>query len=138
MENIDLKKFLRLFMVASALLVTGCVNTVEEEPVAIEHSEEVEQVEQIEVYISLKDVDDEMYINERIEVEEGSTLSEVMEENFNTVIEDGFLVSIDEFENDPSNNIFIVYDINDEMGIEPVEDLVLQDGDKVLWKRMEF
>lgn len=135
MENIDLKKFLRLFMVASALLVTGCVNTVEEEPVAIEHSEEVEQ---IEVHILLKDVDDEMYINERIEVEERSTLSEVMEENFNTVIEDGFLVSIDEFENDPSNNIFIVYDINGEMGIEPVEDLILQDGDKVLWKRMEF
>ncbi len=135
MENINLKKFLRLFMVASALLVTGCVNTVEEEPVAIEHSEEVEQ---IEVHILLKDVDDEMYINERIEVEEGSTLSEVMEENFNAVIEDGFLVSIGEFENDPSNNIFIVYDINDEMGIEPVEDLILQDGDKVLWKRMEF
>ena len=130
-----MKKFLRLFMVASALLVTGCVNTVEEEPVAIEHSEEVEK---IEVRILLKDVDDEMYINERIEVEEGSTLSEIMEENFNTVIEDGFLVSIDEFENDPSSNIFIVYDINDEMGIEPVEDLVLQDGDKVLWKRMEF
>ena len=135
MGNIDLKKFLRLFMVASALLVTGCVNTVEEEPVAIEHSEDVEQ---IEVRILLKDVDDEMYINERIEVEEGSTLSEVMEENFNAVIEDGFLVSIGEFENDPSNNIFIVYDINDEMGIEPVEDLILQDGDKVLWKRMEF
>lgn len=130
-----MKKFLRLFMVASALLVTGCVNTVEEEPVAIEHSEDVEQ---IEVRILLKDVDDEMYINERIEVEEGSTLSEVMEENFNAVIEDGFLVSIGEFENDPSNNIFIVYDINDEMGIEPVEDLILQDGDKVLWKRMEF
>lgn len=130
-----MKKFLRLFMVASALLVTGCVNTVEEEPVAIEHSEDVEQ---IEVRILLKDVDDEMYINERIEVEEGSTLSEVMEENFNAVIEDGFLVSIGEFENDPSNNIFIVYDINDEMGIEPVEDLILQDGDKVLWKRMKF
>ena len=130
-----MKKFLSLFMVASALLVTGCVNTVEEEPVAIEHSEEVEQ---IEVHILLKDVDNEMYINERIEVEEGSTLSEVMEESFNTVIEDGFLVSIGEFENDPSNNIFIVYDINDEMGIEPVEDLILQDGDKVLWKRMEF
>lgn len=130
-----MKKFLRLFMVVSALLVTGCVNTVEEEPVAIEHSEEVEQ---IEVHILLKDVDGEMYINERIEVEEGSTLSEIMEENFNTVIEDGFLVSIDEFENDPSNNIFIVYDINDEMGTEPVEDLILQDGDKVLWKRMEF
>lgn len=130
-----MKKFLRLFMVASVLLVTGCVNTVEEEPVAIEHSEEVEQ---IEVRILLKDVDDEMYINERIEVKEGSTLSEVMEENFNTIIEDGFLVSIDEFENDPSNNIFIVYDINNEMGTEPVEDLILQDGDKVLWKRMEF
>ena len=130
-----MKKFLSLFMVASALLATGCANTVEEEPVAIEHSEEVEQ---IEVRILLKDVDDEMYINERIEVEEGSTLSEVMEENFNTVIEDGFLVSIDEFENDPSNNIFIVYDINNEMGTEPVEDLILQDGDKVLWKRMEF
>lgn len=122
-------------MVASALLVTGCVNTIEEETVAIEHSEEVEQ---IEVHILLKDVDDEVYINERIEVEEGITLSDIMEENFNTVIEDGFLVSIDEFENDPSNNIFIVYDINDEMGIEPVEDLILQDGDKVLWKRMEF
>ena len=130
-----MKKFLRLFMVASALFVTGCVNAVEEEPVVIEHSEEVEQ---IEVHILLKDVDNEMYINERIEVEEGSTLSEVMEENFNTVIEDGFLESIDEFENDPSNNIFIVYDINNEMGIEPVEDLILQDGDKVLWKRMEF
>ena len=135
MGNIDLKKFLRLFMVASALLVTGCVNTVEEEPVAIEHSEDVEQ---IEVHILLKDVDDEMYINERIEAEEGSALSEIMEENFNAVIEDGFLVSIGEFENDPSNNIFIVYDINGEMGIEPVEDLILQDGDKVLWKRMEF
>lgn len=130
-----MKKFLRLFMVASALFVTGCVNTIEEEPVAIEQSEEVEQ---IEVRILLKDVNDEMYINERIEVEEGSTLSEVMEENFNTVIEDGFLESIDEFENDPSNNIFIVYDINDEMGMEPVEDLILQDGDTVLWKRMEF
>ena len=135
MEIIDLKKFLSLFMVASALLATGCVNTVEEEPVAVEHSEEVEQ---IEVRILLKDVDNEMYINERIEVEEGSTLSEVMEENFDTVIEDGFLVSVGEFENDPSNNIFIVYDINGEMGIEPVEDLILQDGDKVLWKRMEF
>lgn len=138
MESIDLKKFLRLFMVASALLATGCVNTVEEEPVTIEHSEEVEQVEQVEVHILLKDVDDEMYINERIEVEEGSTLSEIMEENFDIIVEDGFLVSIDEFENDPSNNIFIVYDINGEMGIEPVEDLILQDGDKVLWKRMEF
>ena len=122
-------------MVASALLVTGCVNTVEEEPVAIEQSEEVEQ---IEVSILLKDVDNEVYINERIEAEEGSTLSEVMEESFTTVIEDGFLVSIGEFENDPSNDIFIVYDINDEMGTEPVEDLILQDGDEVLWKRMEF
>lgn len=122
-------------MVASALLATGCVNTVEEEPVAIVHSQEVEQ---IEVLILLKDVDNEIYINERIKVEEGSTLSETMEENFDTVIEDGFLVSIDEFENDPSSNIFIVYDINDEMGTEPVEDLILQDGDKVLWKRMEF
>lgn len=130
-----MKKLLSLFVVISSLLVTGCDNTVEDEPVAIEQSEEVEQ---IEVRILLKDVDNEMYINERIEVEEGSTLSEVMEENFNTVIEDGFLESIDEFENDPSNDIFIVYDINGEMGIEPVEDLILQDGDKVLWKRMEF
>ena len=130
-----MKKFLSIFMVVSALLVTGCANTAEEEPIAIEQSEEVEQ---IEVRILLKDVDDEMYISERIEVEEGSTLSEVMEENLNTVIEDGFLVSIDEFENDPSNDIFIVYDINDEMGTEPVEDLILKDGDKVLWKRAEF
>ena len=119
----------------SSLLVTGCDNTVEDEPVAIEQSEEVEQ---IEVRILLKDVDNEVYINERIEVEEGKTLAEVMDDNLETVIEDGFLLSIGEFENDPSNNIFIVYDINDEMGIEPVEELILQDGDKILWKRMEF
>ena len=130
-----MKKLLSLFVVVSSLLVTGCDNAVEDEPVAIEQSEEVEQ---IEVRILLKDVDNEVYINERIEVEEGKTLAEAMYDNFDTAIEDGFLVSIDGFENDPSNNIFVVYDINGEMGIEPVEELILQDGDKILWKRMEF
>lgn len=97
-----------------------------------------QEVEDQNVLILLKGIDEEIHINERIEIEEGQTLEEVMIENFDTVIEDGFVVSINEFGGNEKENTFIVYDINGEMGVKPVSDLILEDGDEIIWKVMEF
>ncbi|MER2063330.1 MAG: DUF4430 domain-containing protein [Alkalibacterium sp.] len=84
-------------------------------------------------------VDEEEVSNESIEVEEGTTLMTMMEENYEMEVSDeGFVEAIEGYEQDPTDSLFWIFEVNEEMIEESAEDFVPEDGDIVLWELMAF
>lgn len=83
--------------------------------------------------------DEEEVANESFEVDDGTTLMEIMEDNFEmSVSDEGFVEAIEGYEQDPEESLFWVFEVNDEMVEESAEDFVPEDGDIVMWELMAF
>jgi len=85
--------------------------------------------------------EEEEVANESFEVENDTTLMEIMEDNFEmSVSDEGFVEAIEGYEQEPEANpsLFWVFEANDEMVEESAEDFVPEDGDVVMWNLMAF
>lgn len=83
--------------------------------------------------------DEEEVANESFEVEDDTTLMEIMEDNFEMIVSDeGFVEAIEGYEQDPDEGLYWVFEANDEMVEESAEDFVPEDGDIVIWNLMAF
>lgn len=134
---------MKKLLLLSTLLLVGCGQTTNETadvsvPVTIESSSEVE-VQELLVSISVT-VDGEV-IEEgdvEVEVEEGQNLLEVMKENFDIEEADGFISSINGYEQDDAEGKYWLYDVNGEMAEVGAADFELSDGDQIEWKLEAF
>lgn len=130
-----MKKFLLSLLAAFTLALTGCAsgenntnsNSSTEAPV------EEKQQEQLETTIKLTK-DEEEVINEKtLEFEEGESLMEVMERNFELTLDDTkeFIVGIDGVESDTANSYFWTYKVNEEEIMVGAKEYVLKADDVV-------
>lgn len=82
---------------------------------------------------------DEEVARETIGIASEDTLMEVMEAHFEMgLADDGFIESIEGIEQNPSENLFWVFEVNDEMVIVSAEEFVPEDQDIVTWELMAF
>jgi len=83
--------------------------------------------------------EEEEVANESFEVENDTTLMEIMEDNFEmSVSDEGFVEAIEGYEQNPDEGLYWVFEANDEMVEESAEDFVPEDGDVVMWNLMAF
>jgi hypothetical protein len=86
------------------------------------------------------DVDDDLYNvdedawEQRVEVEEGTTLLELMQELYDIEEEGGMITSIEGAAQDESRNAFWTFEVNDEQSSVGAGEYVLQNNDQIDWE----
>ena len=68
-----------------------------------------------------------------VDVAEGTTLMEVMEENFEVEAPDGFIESIDGVAQDQAQGYYWTFTINGDWGESGAAETILEDGDEVVF-----
>lgn len=136
-----MKKML-LALLTTGFLITGCDEFNESESESPVETEQVEQVEESEDMIEVSFVileDGEEVSEQELQLDEDTTLMQAMEENFEMgMTDEGFIESIDGLSQNPEENKWWVYEVNNEMVSESAEDFVLSDGDLVDWELTTF
>lgn len=132
-----------LLLLSSTLLLAACGQTTTEvvESPATETVERVESDQSQEVVINVTvSVDGEVIDDgeKEIEVEEGQKLLELMEANFEVEQTDGFISSINGYEQDEDSGKYWLYDVNGKMAEVGAQELELSDGDHIEWKLEAF
>lgn len=150
-----LKKKYLLVPLMSTVLLAACGNDGQtEEPVGEpeeelaetpaemeeEAAESVEDVEggeteeitaQVAVFV---EGEEQVDLTQSFEVFEGTVLSEIMIENYEVVEENGFVESLEGFEQNPEEDMYWMYYVNGEAADVGMNDYVLQDNDEVEWR----
>jgi len=70
---------------------------------------------------------------QEVEVEEGTTLLEAMQENYDVEEEEGFISSIEGYAQNNDEEKWWLFDVNGEMATAGAADTVLNDGDEIVW-----
>lgn len=120
-------------------LLTAC--GVNESPTAVAQPEvdEVEEVETQELTATFNIIVDEESIEEKeVDFAEGDTVMDVLDTNFTTDETDGFLESIEGYDQDQDNSLFWMYDVNGEEAAVGADEYELEDGDTVEWVLTQF
>lgn len=96
--------------------------------------------EQIQVTITLLDeVNDSTIAEDEIIANKGEVLQDVLEENYEVEVQQGgFITSIEGHAQNESENIYWVFEVNEEMVNESASSYELQDEDHVVFKLMQF
>lgn len=130
-----MKKFLLTLLAAFILALTGCAsggnntnsNSSTEAPV------EEKQQDQLETTIKLTKDGEDIISEKTLEFEEGESLMEVMERNFELTLDDTkeFIVGIDGVESDTASSYFWTYKVNEEEIMVGAKEYVLKADDVV-------
>lgn len=132
------KKYAWLGLAATLVVGLGaCTKDTEELAKEDERSDLVETSDNGEaltynVTVTIKD-DSKEVIEKEVPIEEDKVLMDVMKENFEIKESKGFIESIDGLEQDPKEGKYWTYKVNGEMPMKGADELVLEDGDKVVW-----
>lgn len=127
----------------------NAVDETEDENVEVEENNDTEDTEDTEeetdeseelmtVYVEF-DINDELYTVEEgeldgeFEVEEGSTVLEVMQENFTIEDDGGFITAIEGYEQVEDSGAYWMYEVNEEQPTVGAEDYELEENDEILW-----
>lgn len=70
---------------------------------------------------------------EKVKVEDGKNLYDVMKENFTIEDDKGMITSINNKKQNKSENKYWMFDINKEPAMKGVKDIQLKDGDVITW-----
>ena len=91
-----------------------------------------------EVQILILTADEEI-ANEMVGAPSNETLMEIMEHNFDvSVSEEGFVESIEGVEQNPDDNEYWVFEVNNEMVTVSAEEFIPKDTDLITWELMAF
>lgn len=141
-----MKKSLLLF--SSVFILAACANTtqeaesVEEVATSVEStqasSEADADADALAVTINLSVPGEDFESSKEITIEEGAMLLDIMQENFNVVDEDGFITSIEGYEQDPDAGLYWLFDVNGEMAEVGAAELELKADDIVDWSLAPF
>ncbi len=138
------KKFMSrlLSLLFSGVLLAGCGNQVADTP---NETEEVE-TENVEVVTEEKTVTVEVYAEEELlegsdkelSVEEDADLMQIMEENYDIEEQDGFMETIEGYEQDSDDGLFWMYYVNNEEAPVGAAEYVPELDDTIEWKLESF
>lgn len=70
---------------------------------------------------------------EKVKVEDGKNLYDVMKENFKIEDDKGMITSINNKKQNKSENKYWMFDINKEPAMKGIKDIQLKDGDVITW-----
>ncbi|MDF0479119.1 DUF4430 domain-containing protein [Vagococcus sp. PNs007] len=79
-------------------------------------------------------VDDKEEAKKEVTFEEGQSLAEVMDANFDMADDNGMVSSIDGHEQNVDDNKYWLFDINGKPATKGASDTELKTGDEVAWK----
>ncbi|SHE55433.1 protein of unknown function [Atopostipes suicloacalis DSM 15692] len=142
-----------LFSLSGALLV-GCGNQAEETPEEAEEpeTEVAETPEETEETTDTEDAADEVSftidilvdgeavadLSKEVTAEEGMYLLDVMEDTYDIEETDGFISSIEGYEQDEAENRYWLYYINGESGEVGAADYAPEAADQIEWRLESF
>lgn len=131
-----MKRLLSVLLLSGTLAITGCTPSVDVEDVNETATEQQAEISQ--GTITMLDTEGNDLFNKEVSFVDGELLSDIMENNFDVVSEGGFITSIDGHEQSTEDNIFLVYEINEEMVMTGIEETEIFDGDSIVWKLEQF
>lgn len=120
-----------------AILFAGCGNN--EEKIGQEDLESGDSQDLITVEFKFNiddDVDkvDEDKIDKTVELSPGKSLLAAMKEQYEVIEDEGYITSIEGYEQSQEDNIYWLYEINDEFAQVGAADYTLEDGDVISWE----
>ncbi|MGP4076977.1 DUF4430 domain-containing protein [Halobacillus sp. K22] len=125
----------KLYALIVAVLLTagtlsGCGTQKEEQANAVQEEEKQEVSVQIEIS---KNNGEETLADKELSVEEGATLLNVMEDNFEVEQSDGFINSIEGISGDQEKKMAWMYTINGEEAQVGANEYELKQGDEIVF-----
>lgn len=79
--------------------------------------------------------EEEILIDEPVESGSDATLLEIMQQHYDLIVtEEGFIEAIEGVEQNSSEGLYWIYDVNEEQGLEGVKDFIPEDGDHIVWE----
>lgn len=82
---------------------------------------------------------DEEVADDTIKIADDTTLMELMQQHYAIIVtEDGFIEAIEGIEQNPEENLFWIYDVNDTMVNESAEDFIPDENDVITWELTAF
>lgn len=134
MNRMKIFKFGLILVTALSLAACGDMGT--QEAVSSESSSLVESQtkEMLSVAISLEQDEEEIEgKTKELEVEAGTTVLDLLSEQYKVVEEDGFIVSIEGIEQDEEAEKYWMYEVNNEEATVGAAEYEVEDGDQVKW-----
>ena len=134
-----------MMLLIAAMIVTGCKedtqntdptnNKVITETVDQEATTSAADTQEVTASIKIL-IDGELQtdLSQEVSVPEGTTLMEVMTENYEIVHENSFITEINSHQQDLEANRFWLYDINGEMAMVGIAEYEIEEGDVIEWK----
>jgi len=123
-------------ILVTALSLAACGDIGTQEAVSSESSSLVESQtkEMLSVAISLEQDEEEIEgTTKELEVEVGTTVLDLLSEQYKVVEEDGFIVSIEGIEQDEEAKKYWMYEVNNEEATVGAAEYEVEDGDQVKW-----
>ncbi|SIO23446.1 protein of unknown function [Carnobacterium alterfunditum] len=123
-------------ILVTALSLAACGDMGTQEAVSSESSSLVESQtkEMLSVAISLEQDEEEIEgKTKELEVEAGTTVLDLLSEQYKVVEEDGFIVSIEGIEQDEEAEKYWMYEVNNEEPTVGAAEYEVEDGDQVKW-----
>lgn len=82
---------------------------------------------------------DEEVADDTIEIADDTTLMELMQQHYAIIVtDDGLIEAIEGIEQNPEENLFWIYDVNDTMVNESAEDFIPDENDVITWELTAF
>lgn len=74
-------------------------------------------------------------VNETVDIASDTTLMELMQQHYDIIVtEDGFIESIEGFEQQPADNLYWLYEANGDRVNEGAETFIPEDNDTITWE----
>jgi hypothetical protein len=126
-------------LIFSLTLISGCTSKPSESSDSSSAKETVASSEKIGEKASITLVDGDKELSKKqVSFEKGEKLFDVLKDNYAIEDKDGMITSIDGQAQDDKNNKYWVFTINDEQVNSGAKDVVLQEGDRVVFKLEQF
>ncbi|MDY5973630.1 DUF4430 domain-containing protein [Streptococcus hyovaginalis] len=111
-------------LISSICLLTACANN--------EKAKLTDSSDDIKVTVSVKPQGEKESTKE-VTVDKDDSVMDALEEGFEVEDDNGFVTEIDGHQQDPSKNLYWMYDINGKMAEKGAEDMIVSDGDKIVF-----
>lgn len=131
-------KLLKMGLIAlTTLSLAACGDIATQEAASSEKnnsSVESQQKETLSVVVSLEQDEKEVEGGTKeVKIKEGTTVLELLKEQYEVVEKDGFIVSVEGMEQDEEAGKYWMYEVNEEEPTVGAAEYIVNDGDQVKW-----
>ena len=133
------KKICFLVLAAGLVLFGGCTTKEADSTASSAPKETISSSQETEKRATITLLDGEKELSKKVVTfNKGEKLFDVLKDNYAIEDNDGMITSIDGQAQDDKNNKYWVFTINDEQVNSGAKDVVLQEGDRVVFKLEQF